>query len=66
MSKLPKGTPERGERCCIRGRVHVTGTLVKYNPESNWATVEWDEGMTGPKLIHRFELMKLKEENENV
>ncbi len=45
--------PERGERVRLRGREPV-GVLVRYDPESNWATVEWDA--TGPKICHRREL----------
>lgn len=63
MGKPPSNTPERGERCCLRGRVHVTGTLKTYDPDSDWATVEWDEGMVAPKLVHRFELMRCVNSN---
>jgi hypothetical protein len=45
--------PERGERVKLRGR-KPTGVLVKYDPETNWATVEWDT--TGPRCCHRAKL----------
>lgn len=57
--KAPPNTPERGERCCLRGDRSKTGTLHKYDPDSQWATVDWDSDPPGPKLCHRFELLRV-------
>jgi hypothetical protein len=59
MSKKPKNkheAPERGDRVRLRGRPNY-GTLTKYNPDSDWATVEWENG--GPKICHRRELERI-------
>jgi hypothetical protein len=56
--KRPADTPERDERCCLRGDRSATGVLRKYDPDTEWATVEWDGGVTAPRLVHRFELMR--------
>lgn len=53
MARAPSSVPERGDRVKLRGRPHV-GILRKYDPESQWATVEWD--CLGPKVCHRYEL----------
>lgn len=55
MRRAPPNTPERGDLVKLRGRVGYKGILVKYDPETNWATVSWDFGH-GPKMCHRFEL----------
>jgi hypothetical protein len=55
----PKDTPDRGDRCFLRGNPNAVGVLLKYDPESNWCTVTWDEGVKGPITCHRFELRKL-------
>lgn len=55
MSKMPPNVPERGDRCHLRGRPQFAGTLKKYDPASQWATVEWIDSK-GPKICHRFEL----------
>ncbi len=63
MSKkrLPLNTPERGDRCKLRGREGYFGILTKYDPETNWATVSWDVTSPGPKNCHRFELERIDE-----
>lgn len=53
MRKIKVVLPERGDRVKLRGRPN-SGTLRKYDPASNWATVEWD--VSGPKFCHRLEL----------
>lgn len=58
QGKAPKDVPERNQRCCLRGKPHVTGVLDKYDPVTNWATVIWDEDGAGPKVVHRFELVR--------
>lgn len=58
--KVPADTPDRGDRCRLRANAGIVGTLKKFDPDSNWATVEWD-GPPGPKLVHRFELQLLKD-----
>ena len=63
MSKKPQNVPERGDRVQLRGRPQFAGMLKKYDPESNWATVEWD-GDKGPKTCHRFELERRSEEKD--
>lgn len=59
MKRGPTDIPERGERCGLRSSPSTTGVLAKYDPESNWATVQWDGPSYGPKLVHRFELIRL-------
>lgn len=57
--KPPPNLPDRGDRCALRASpADTTGTLVKYDPDTQWSTVEWDEGVNGPKVVHRFELMR--------
>jgi len=56
VAKTPKNLPERGDRCKLRGRDGY-GVLQKYDPESEWATVNWDAGKW-PKMVHRYELQK--------
>lgn len=56
MGRAPAKTPERGDRVRLRGRGN-TGVLRKYDPESNWAVVEWDTD--GPRFCHRFELERI-------
>jgi hypothetical protein len=61
MAKAPPNVPERGDSVRLRGRMGRLGKLLKYDPESNWATVEWNEGSgPKPKMCHRFELEKAK------
>lgn len=55
MKKAPPNTPERGQRVKRRGYEGYFGIMTKYDPETNWATVVWDDNH-GPKLCHRFEL----------
>jgi hypothetical protein len=57
--KGPVGLPERGDRCAMRGRAHMSGVLIKYDPDNNWATVTWDAGVRGPGVCHRFELQAI-------
>lgn len=57
MAKQPPNAPERGEAVRLRGKPEVTGTLKKYDPESQWATVDWIDNK-GPRVCHRFELEK--------
>ncbi len=57
--KPPSETPDRGERSRLRSDKTSTGTLRKYDPESEWATVEWDAGVAAPKTVHRFELVRI-------
>ena len=54
----PVGTPERGERCQLRGNAAATGLLAKVN-DRDWALVDWDSGVVAPKLVHRFELIRI-------
>lgn len=61
MAKPPPNLPEVGDRCRMRADKTITGILMKYQPESNWSRVKWDEHVIAPKLVHRFELMKLEE-----
>ena len=61
MAKAPPNLPERGDRCRLRSDATKTGVLHTYDPESNWTAVHWDQGVTAPRLVHRFELMKLEE-----
>jgi hypothetical protein len=56
---MPPNVPERGDRVQLRGRPQFVGTLRKYDPDSQWATVEWDEE-GGPETCHRFELERRK------
>lgn len=58
FQKAPPDLPERGERCCLRGSPSATGMLAKYDPASQWSTVEWDDGVNAPKVVHRFELRR--------
>ena len=61
LAKKPKGPmnmPERGDRCAMRGDSTKTGVLQKYDPDSNWSTVLWDDGVRGPAVVHRFELAR--------
>ncbi len=55
--KKVAAVPERGDKVRLRGRAPCC-VLRKYDPESQWATVEWD-GTPGPKVCHRFELEKI-------
>jgi hypothetical protein len=55
--KPPPNIPERGDKCAMRRDPSVTGVLLKFDPESEWATVEWNGD--GPKICHRFELVKV-------
>lgn len=55
--KAPPNIPDRGDRCALRGNPSTTGTLRKYDPDTEWATVEWDAGIEGPTYCHRFELV---------
>jgi hypothetical protein len=59
MKKAPPNTPERGDRCRMRGRPGHVGRLIKYDPATNWATVVWDIGPSGPQTVHRFELERV-------
>ncbi len=58
--KTPPNLPVIGERVCLRGRPETTGTLEWYNPASCWSRVIWDDGVEGPKICHRYELVILK------
>jgi len=62
MSKAPPNTPERGDRVRLRGKDFGEGVLKKFDPETNWSTVEWDED--GPKVCHRFELERVPKEEK--
>lgn len=53
----PPNLPDRGDRCALRGNKNSIGTLLKFDPESEWATVDWDS--EGPKVCHRYELVKV-------
>lgn len=53
--KGPSDIPERGDRCRMRGKPRFVGTLLRYDPDNNWATVAWDN-RDGPTVCHRFEL----------
>ena len=57
--KGPPDIPERNDRCCLRANPQQVGTLIKYDPDNNWSTVNWDNAF-GPKLCHRFELKKME------
>jgi hypothetical protein len=57
MAKPPPNLPDRGQRCRLRGRP-AAGTLLKYDPESLWATVDWDAGVVAAKIVHLHELEK--------
>lgn len=60
MAKPPRppvNTPAPGDRVKMRGR-DARGTLSRVN-HLNWALVAWDDGATGPKVVHLFELEKL-------
>lgn len=59
--KSPPNAPERGDRCVMRGNREQSGMLSKYDPETNWATVEWDADVSGPLMCHRFELERRSE-----
>lgn len=59
--KAPPNIPDRGDRCALRGYPSATGTLRKYDPESNWSSVEWDADIKGPTYCHRFELVTVHE-----
>jgi hypothetical protein len=54
MKKPPKNLPDCGDLCRLRGRL-TYGILVKYDPESLWATVAWI-GQIAPKIVHLHEL----------
>ena len=56
MPKAPSNLPDRGDRVRQRGRPRE-GTLIKYDPDTEWSTVEWDDG-EGPRVCHRYELEK--------
>ena len=56
MKKIRKPLPEREDRVKLRGRESV-GVLKKYDPETNWSTVDWEN--FGPKICHRNELEKV-------
>jgi hypothetical protein len=60
--KAPPNIPERGDLASLRGNPARFGVVSKYDPETNWATVEWDDG-GGPRLCHRFELER-RDRNE--
>lgn len=56
-SKAPPNTPERGDRCHLRGRPLATGVLAKLDDETKWVTVQWDSHVDrAPKICHLFEL----------
>ena len=59
MKKGPPDAPEKGDRAEMRGNPDLTGTVLSINPENNWVRMAWDEGKTGPRLCHRFELRKI-------
>ena len=59
MKKSPPDTPEVGHRCCMRKDPAIGGFLRSYNSDNQWARVDWDEGVSGPKLVHRFELVRV-------
>jgi hypothetical protein len=61
MAKPPPNIPGRGDRCRLRGDHTKCGHLVKYDPESLWATVDWwREAGPGPKVVHLYELEKIQ------
>jgi hypothetical protein len=44
----------------LRGDHTKAGHLVKYDPASLWATVDWwRESGPGPKVVHLYELEKI-------
>lgn len=59
MAKAPPNVPDRGDRVIARGKPGREGILKKYDPESQWSTVDWDDG-AGPRTCHRFELMRVE------
>lgn len=57
MKKAPPNTPERGDRCRLRGRDGRVGRIVKLDRESNWCTVRWENDEQ--TICHRFELERI-------
>ncbi|MFG6080446.1 hypothetical protein ACEUZ9_001027 [Paracoccus litorisediminis] len=58
MAKSPPNIPDRHDRVRLRGRPGREGVLAKFDPDSDWSTVAWDDG-AGPRMCHRFELEKI-------
>lgn len=59
MAKAPPNVPDRGDRVIARGKPGRYGVLQKYDPETEWSTVAWEDG-AGPRTCHRFELMRVE------
>ena len=61
MAKAPPDIPEGkiDERVVLRGNSARTGTIIKFNSPMMWAYVKWDDGRTGPKICHQYELKRL-------
>lgn len=58
MPKAPPNTPDRHDRVIARGKPAREGVMTKYDPETDWCAVVWDDA-GGPKTCHRFELQKV-------
>jgi hypothetical protein len=62
MAKEPADCPkgEIGERCQHRANRERFGTIVAVSEKyPTWCTMKWDNGMRGPRVVHRHELRLL-------
>lgn len=60
MKKPPPDIPIRMQYCCLRADAQKWGVLIKFDPETEWATVEWLSPVKGPKFVHRYELRHME------
>lgn len=58
MAKAPPNTPKKGDRVFLRGRPGRAGMMLKWDTETRWCTVQWDDG-GGPHIAHLFELERV-------